>query len=157
MLMPSTTLLRPIRSLLPVAAAGSGEQHHDPVLLPSATPAILTVQQAIQQLAHALTLLRNAAEQGLSGTATGSTAQSVWQGLSPTARQAEAAMKHLRALPLPKTSAWIALTQSLTVVVLAADMLTAGQLPPALLPDSYTLLLRNAERALDSLGALYVQ
>ena len=64
-------------------------------------------------------------------------------------------MKSLRVLTSPTTAAWIELTHALTVVVLAADMLSEGHLSPALIPDTRTLLHRNAERALDSLSALY--
>ena len=64
-------------------------------------------------------------------------------------------MKSLRALSSATTAAWIELTHALTVVVLAADMLSEDHLSPALISDTRTLLHRNAQRALDSLSVLY--
>jgi hypothetical protein len=65
-------------------------RHCAPVLPPSSTPAVLGIQQAVEQLAQALMLLQIAAGQGVTGSSNGPNDQQFWQGLSPTARQAEA-------------------------------------------------------------------
>ena len=64
----------------------------------------------------------------LGGKASESVAQTPGMWLRPNARQAEAAMHRLRELHLPQTPAATELSQSLTVLVLVADMLVQGQL-----------------------------
>ena len=145
-------MFRSARGLLP----GAQPALHHALVAPPTAPAVLSVAQESHHLRQALTFLRNAAEQAMIGAAIGID-QSLNQEPSGPARQAEAAMKSLRALAVPATAAWIELTQALTVVVLAADMLSEGHLSPMLILDTLTLLHRNAERALHSLDAVYLQ
>ena len=76
----------------------------------------------------------------------------VW--LQPHARQAEVAMHCLRDMRLTKSPVVTELSQSLTVLVLAADMLAQGQLSGDDARAFYDLLRRNAEVATRSLGEL---
>jgi hypothetical protein len=108
-----------------------------------------------QQLAQSLTVLSGTAElvlDGKAGEATRGQALRVW--LHPNARQAELAMHQLRDMRLTRSSALTELSQSLTVLVLAADMLTQGQLSGADALTFYGLLRRNADTAVKSLGEL---
>jgi hypothetical protein len=63
-------------------------------------------------------------------------------------------MHQLRDLRLTKSPALTDLSQSLTVLVLAADMLTQGQLSDADALTFYDLLRRNADSATKSLAEL---
>jgi len=126
------------------------------VLLP-ATSANTTIQLLLHQLVQSLTILRSAAERVLVGPATEQTAQALRMWLPPIARQAEATMQRLRALPLAKRPAWIDLSQALTVLVLAADMLGQGQLSDTTDLDTYGLIHRSTDRAMHSLEALHRQ
>jgi hypothetical protein len=89
---------------------------------------------------------------GKAGEAMRGQALRVW--LHPNARQAELAMHQLRDMRLTRSSALTELSQSLTVLVLAADMLTQGQLSGADALTFYGLLRRNADTAVKSLGEL---
>jgi len=115
------------------------------------------MQSVFQQLAQSLTMLSSEAELMLGGKASESVAQTPGMWLRPNARQAEAAMHRLRELHLAQTPAATELSQSLTVLVLVADMLVQGQLAAAGELDSYDLLRRNAERAVKSLDELCAQ
>jgi hypothetical protein len=63
-------------------------------------------------------------------------------------------MHQLRDLRLTKSPALTDLSQSLTVLVLAADMLGQGQLSGADALTFYSLLRRNADSAMKSLTEL---
>jgi hypothetical protein len=90
----------------------------------------------------------------MKGQASDDVSQGLRAWLHPNARTAEQSVHQLRELRLTKSPALTDLTQSLTVLVLAADMLTQGQLsgPDAL--TFYGLLRRNADSAIKSLAEL---
>lgn len=69
------------------------------------------------------------------------------------ARRAEDAMRLLRNVELAPSQPATELSQSLTVVVLVADMVVSGHLSPMALGDA-DLFQRNLERAQQSIGQL---
>jgi hypothetical protein len=110
-----------------------------------------------QQLAQSLTVLSGTAELVLRGSDASDALQGLRVWLHPNARTAELSMHQLRGLRLTKSPALTDLSQSLTVLVLAADMLTQGQLSGADAQTFYSLLCRNAESAIKSLAELRSQ
>jgi hypothetical protein len=110
-----------------------------------------------QQLTQSLTVLSGTAELVLKGSAGGDTLQGLRVWLHPNARTAELSVHQLRNLRLPNLPALTDLSQSLTVLVLAADMLTQGQLSGADALTFYSLLRRNAASAKKSLAELRSQ
>jgi hypothetical protein len=115
-----------------------------------------SIQSVFGQLAHALTILSNVADLMLANKQPGPPAGlRAW--LQPNARQAEAAMHHLRKLQMGSTHAMTELSHCLTILVLAADMLSKGQLSEADAHECYELLRRNASRAVSGLQELYAQ
>ena len=110
-----------------------------------------------QQLTQSLTVLSGTAELVLEGKASHDALQGLRVWLHPNARQAELSMHQLRDLRLTKSPALTDLSQSLTVLVLAADMLTQGQLSGADSLTFYSLLRRNADSAITSLSELRAQ
>ena len=110
-----------------------------------------------QQLTQSLTVLSGTAELVLKGSAGGDALQGLRVWLHPNARTAELSMHQLRDLRLTKSPALTDLCQSLTVLVLAADMLTQGQLSGADALTFYSLLRRNADSAMKSLAELRSQ
>jgi hypothetical protein len=107
-----------------------------------------------QQLTQSLTVLSGTAELVLEGKAGDDALQGMRVWLHPNARQAELSMHQLRDQRLTKSPALTDLCQSLTVLVLAADMLTQGQLSGADSLTFYSLLRRNADSAMKSLAEL---
>jgi hypothetical protein len=134
-------------SLTP-AAALRGAGHVTP-----GAPSGPTLHIIFHQLTQSLTVLSCAAELVLEGK-TGEAAQPLRVWLQPNARQAEAALHRLRSFRMTHIPATTDLIQSLTVLVLAADMLIQGQLSGAGAHETYDLLRRNADRAMKSLQAL---
>jgi hypothetical protein len=116
-----------------------------------------SIQVVFQQLTQSLTVLSGAAELILEGKAAEPNIQAMRVWLQPNARQAEAAMHRLRDMRLTKSPAANELSQCLTVLVLAADMLAQGQLTGADALTFYGLLRRNADSAMQSLGELRAQ
>ncbi len=115
---------------------------------PPATPLDTpTQQQVVHKITQALTILRSTVEYILDGPVARPSTALIQCWLPPTARQIEASMQHLRALPLAKTQLGIDLAQALTVVVLAADILVQHQHSVAIDLEICTLLCRNADRA----------
>jgi hypothetical protein len=110
-----------------------------------------------QQLTQSLTVLSGTAELVVQGSAGSDTLQGLRAWLHPNARTAELSMHQLRDLRLTKSSALTDLSQSLTVLVLAADMLSQGQLSGTDALTFYDLLRRNAESAMKSLAELRSQ
>lgn len=125
------------------SAEGARRPDADPILVGAQAGAMVrwshqeVVQGLLQQIADALVVFSTAVE------VPESAALRVW--LQPHARAAEAAMHRLRELGLARSSAATELSQSLTVLVLVADMLVHGQF--AELDDGLALLRRNAVRA----------
>lgn len=116
-----------------------------------------TLRAVFQQLTQALTVLSSTAEMLAEGRSYVPAVQTLRMWLHPNARQAEDAMHRLRKLRLAKTPAATELSQCLTVLVLAADMLINGQLTGSGAQETYDLLRRNADRAIKSLGELRAQ
>ncbi len=116
-----------------------------------------TLRVVFQQLTQALTVLSSTAEMLSDGKTYVPAVQTLRMWLHPNARQAEDAMHRLRKLRLAKTPAATELSQCLTVLVLAADMLMNGQLTGSGTQETYDLLRRNADRAIKSLGELRAQ
>ncbi|HJZ46661.1 MAG TPA: hypothetical protein VKE41_05825 [Roseiflexaceae bacterium] len=110
-----------------------------------------------QQLTQSLSVLSGTAELMLEGKDGHDALQGLRVWLHPNARQAELSMHQLRDLRLTKSPALTDLSQSLTVLVLAADMLTQGQLSGADSLMFYGLLRRNADSAITSLAQLRAQ
>jgi hypothetical protein len=107
-----------------------------------------------QQLTQSLTVLSGTAELVLKGSAGDDVLQGLRVSLHPNARAAELSVHQLRNLRLTKSPALTDLSQSLTVLVLAADMLSQGQLSGADALTFYSLLRRNADSAMKSLTEL---
>jgi hypothetical protein len=121
------------------------------------TPDDSPVRAIFKQLAHSLTVLSSAADLMLANKSSGSPPQSLHVWLRPNARQAEEAMHSLREMRLGPSHAMTELSQCLTILVLAADMLSAGQLSEADAHECYELLRRNANRAVSGLYELHAQ
>jgi hypothetical protein len=121
------------------------------------TPDDDSVRAVFKRLAHALTVLSSAADLMLANKQGDPSAQSLRAWLRPNARQAEEAMHQLRELRLGPSHAMTELSQCLTILVLAADMLCAGQLSDADANECYELLRRNANRAVTGLYELHGQ
>jgi hypothetical protein len=115
----------------------------------------VAVAPLLDQLLQSVTMLRSAAELVVEGKPTRAAIQSLQRCLPRAARQAEAAMQGLRDLPLAQTALVIDLSQALTVLVLAADMLAHDLFTAPMNLDLYVLLRRNADRAMLSLDTLY--
>jgi hypothetical protein len=126
-----------------------------PLVLSANMPNGKQAQDVFNQLAHALTVLSGAADLMLANKQSGANAQSLRTALRPNARRAEAAMHRLRELRLGPTHAMTELSHCLTVLVLAADMLSEGKLSEADAQECYQLLRRNADRAVTGLYELY--
>jgi hypothetical protein len=113
-----------------------------------------TLQALFQQLAQSLAVLSGTAELVMEGKVGEARGQALRVWLQPNARQAEVAMHQLRDMRLTKSPALTELSQNLTVLVLAADMLAQGQLSGADALTFYGLLRRNADGAIQSLADL---
>ena len=111
-----------------------------------------SVSAIMNQMTQALIVFSDIAD--VMATATGVTRPQHAQ-LQVSARMAEAAMHQLRRRHLTRIPAATDLSQCLTVMVLVADMLAAGQLTDDV--AEYDLLQRNARRALEYLRDLRQQ
>jgi hypothetical protein len=107
-----------------------------------------------QQLTQSLTVLSGTAELVLEGKAGDEALQAMRVWLHPNARLAELSMHQLRDQRLTKAPALTDLCQCLTVLVLAADMLSQDQLSGADAQTFYGLLRRNADSAMKHLAEL---
>ncbi len=121
------------------------------------TPDDNPIQAIFKQLAHALSVLSGAPDLMLANKTASAHPQTLRVWLSPNARQAEEAMHRLRELRLGPSHAMTELSQCLTILVLAADMLSEGQLSEADANECYELLRRNANRAVAGLYELHAQ
>ena len=106
------------------------------------------------RLSQSLNVLSGACELVSPGKSAAPSSQALRVWLQPHARQAEVAMHCLRDMRLTGSPVVTELSQSLTVLVLAADMLAQGQLSGDDARAFYDLLRRNAEVATRSLGEL---
>lgn len=155
---------QPIGAALPVSGrmpsvtgAGNGAGQSSPIAHQAEQPDDNAVQAIFRQLNQSLTVLSSAAELVLEGRASGTASQRIRIWLQPNARQAEEALHRLRDMHLAQAPAATDLIQCLTVLVLAADMIVQGHLSGDHTSESYSLLRRNAERAMKSLHELRSQ
>lgn len=116
--------------------------------------AVLHRQAVFRQLSQALAILSNTAEMVLEGKSDSVSAQQLRLWLQPNARIAETSIQHLREMIPGQTQTLTELTQCLTVLVLAADMIAHNQLTSTTSADTYDLLQRNADRAMHNLHEL---
>jgi len=123
----------------------------------SSTPGGDSIEAVFKQLAQALAVLSGAAELTVAAKKSEPNVQSLRAWVRPNCRQAEEAMHRLRELKLGPSHAMTELSQCLTILVLAADMLSAGQLSEIDAQECYELLRRNANRAVSGLYELHAQ
>jgi hypothetical protein len=114
-----------------------------------------SVNKLLQQLFESLTVLGNTSDLALTGKTNSPDGWLLRVNLHPNARQAEAAMHELRNLRLTNAPVLTDLSQSLTVLVLAADMISQEQLSGSEALSFYGLLQRNADLAMSCLSQLY--
>lgn len=110
----------------------------------------------LHQLFQSITVLGHTTDLALTGGTASPIAQALCATLPAHARQAEEAMHALRDLRLTSSPVLTELSQSLTVLVLAADMIATGQLAGGGALTLYDLLRRNADTAMRCLNQLYV-
>lgn len=134
---------------LPEAPAGAGIAAP---LLPLSDEVVKTLEHLFQQLSQSLSVLNSLSSFVTTGKASAPTGQSLQGWLQPNARIAEAAMHQLRDMRLIKSPLLTSLSQNLTVLVLATDMLSQGHAAGSDALAFYDLLQRNADSAI---GALY--
>lgn len=112
------------------------------------------IQTTFHQLAQALTVLSSATDLFLDKDISPEDTRRVIIWLQPNARIAEEALHYLRDYDFFRREAGMELTQCLTVLILAADMIAQGQLTRDGSQDAFALVRRNAERAMRSLQEL---
>ncbi|MFN8567703.1 MAG: hypothetical protein U0Z44_09330 [Kouleothrix sp.] len=121
-------------------------------MLPLSDEVAKTLEHLFQQLSQSLSVLNSLSSFVTTGKASAPTGQSLQGWLQPNARIAEAAMHQLRDMRLIKSPLLTSLSQNLTVLVLATDMLSQGHAAGSDALAFYDLLQRNADSAI---GALY--
>jgi|HigsolmetaAR201D_1030396.scaffolds.fasta_scaffold01752_3 hypothetical protein len=114
-------------------------------------------EEIFTKLAHALSVLSSAPDLMMSKSAANPHPSTMHVWLRPNARQAEEAMHQLRDMRLAPSHTLTELSQCLTILVLAADMLSEGQLSDVDANECYELLRRNADRAVSGLYELHNQ
>jgi hypothetical protein len=131
------------------AVGGIGSEPRQ-LYVPSVTyEQIEAAQGLFRQITYSLSVLSSAAE--LTHHEEGHAIQNIRIWLQPSARQAEEALHQLRELRMPQSPALMDLIQSLTVLVLAADMLGQGQIESDFAAETFGLMRRNAERAMGAM------
>ena len=150
--LPSKHDLKPARSLRDVRTTQADRLPAPQLNVEQSTK----VSRLLQQLFQSLTVLGNISDLALTGRAASTTDEALRDQLHPSARQAEEAMHALRALRLTTSPLLTELSQSLTVLVLAADMIGHGQLRGAEALSFYELLRRNADTTMRCLNQLYI-
>jgi len=116
-----------------------------------------SLQEVFKQLAEALSVLSGAADLMIANKQNEPNTQHLGAWLRPQARSAEEAMHRLRELHSGPSSTLTELSQCLTILVLAADMLCADKLTDDDMQECSALLCRNASRAVASLHELHSQ
>jgi hypothetical protein len=150
--LPSKHDLKPVRSLKDFRSTQTDRL----------TAPLLNIEQSVkvsrllQQLFQSLTVLGTTSDLALMGRAAATTDEALRAQLDRNARRAEEAMHALRALRLTTSPLLTELSQSLTVLVLAADMIGHGQLRGAEALSFYELLRRNADTTMRCLNQLYI-
>lgn len=113
------------------------------------------VERLLHDLFQSLTVLDGTSDLALTGQQVSASDPALHALLHIHARQAETAMHQLRELSLTTSPVITELSQSLTVLVLAADMLTGNQIAREETLCFYELLRRNANTTMRCLRHLY--
>lgn len=114
-----------------------------------------TVDRLLHELFQSLTVLSGTCDLALTGRQVATANPTLTALLRLHARQAEAAMHELRDLSLTTAPVLTELSQGLTVLVLAADMIANDQIVRAEALSFYDLLRRNTTTTLRCLRQLY--
>jgi hypothetical protein len=149
---PTKHDLKPVRSLKDVRTTYSDRLPAPQINVEQSAK----VSRLLQRLFQSLTVLGSTSNLALTGRAASTTDHALHAQLHPNARQAEEAMHALRELRLTTSPVLTELSQSLTVLVLAADMIASGQLCGAEALSFYELLRRNADTTMRCLHQLYI-
>lgn len=139
MIEPSAVITPVLSSRAPIVASAG---------VPASMPNRHSLQTIMRQLSKSLTVLASTADILIQGRVSGVASQPLLIWLQPNARQAEDALHRLREYRLTGSTTATELIQSLTVLVLAADMIVQGQLNGAISTETYELLRRNADKAM---------
>jgi len=152
---PYTSGASDLRPAITIECEGSYDKFG--VMPQPSGPYFERVHALFQRLNQSLGVLSGACELVSASRAAAPSSQALRIWLRPHARQVELAMHSLRDMRLTRSPAATDLSQSLTVLVLAADMLAQGQLSDGDTLVFYDLLRRNSETAARSLGQLRAQ
>ncbi len=144
--------LKPVHSLKDVRASQTDRLPVPPLNAEQSAK----VSRFLQQLFQSLMVLGHTSDLALTGRAASAIDEALRAQLHPNARRAEEAMHGLRALRLTTSPVLTELSQSLTVLVLAADMIGEGQLCGTEALSFYELLRRNADATMRCLNQLYI-
>ncbi|KAB8143814.1 hypothetical protein F8S13_07870 [Chloroflexia bacterium SDU3-3] len=111
------------------------------------------LDDVLLQIERAITALVSVADQVVAAAVPRQAIPLLFERIDFNARRAGEAMRVLRELNLSNNTPATELSQSLTVVVLVADMVVSGHLPPTSLGDE-DLFRRNVLRAQHCLAQL---
>lgn len=114
------------------------------------------IEDILLQIAHSLSAFLSVADQIMTTSVPRQAIPLIFERVDFNARRAEESMRVLRDLHISRNEPATELSQSLTVVVLVADMVVSGHLPPTSLGDE-DLFRRNVLRAQSCLDSLRVQ
>lgn len=112
-----------------------------------------SIVELLDHIGRALSAMLSVAHQIIAGPGPRHAVPLLFERVDFHARRAEEAMRELRDCALVNTNSATELSQSLTVIILVADMVVSGHLAPTSLGDE-ELFLRNIARAETSLDAL---
>lgn len=113
----------------------------------------VTIDDVLLQVERAIGALANAADQAVAPSIPRQAVPLLFERVDFNARRAEDAMRVLRNVSFAPSEPATELSQSLTVVVLVADMVVSGHLSPTALGDT-DLFRRNLDRAQHNLSRL---
>ncbi len=114
------------------------------------------IEDILLQIARSLSALLSVADQIMTTSVPRQAIPLIFERVDFNARRAEESMRVLRDLNISRNEPATELSQSLTVVVLVADMVVSGHLPPVSLGDE-DLFRRNVIRAQSCLDLLRAQ
>ena len=113
----------------------------------------IVINDVLLQVERAVGALASAADQVAAGSIPRPAVPFLFERVDFNARRAEDAMRILRDVSFAPSEPATELSQSLTVVVLVADMVVSGHLSPVALADA-DMFGRNLDRAKNSLRQL---
>lgn len=120
---------------------------------PSLSPEHNAIDDILWHIEQSLSAFLRLADQLVTASAARQTFPLMLERIGTCARRAEESMRVLRDFEIARTGAATELSQSLTVIVLVADMVVSGHLAPTSLDDEM-LFRRNVGRAQASLKQL---